>query len=327
MSLEAVTRLSDSVVRVLGKNPGQFTLHGTNTYLVGRTNPYLLIDTGEGRPEYLPLLEHTLLHGAPDVDRQKPLISDIIISHWHLDHIGGLPDVLGLLKKLNSPPPRLHKYPLPPDAVLRTHRKTSSFPEIVASLQSGTFAASPDGTPFHDLKHGQVLNGLRVLHTPGHTLDSICLHIPEDRALYTADTVLGAGSSVFEDLASYMVSLASILSFVKGDTEPSSLSSDKLYPGHGPVVTSPERWVAMYIRHREEREVQVLDTLSKLAENVSRSTMGIVQDLYKDVPEEMWVPASYSIGMHLEKLEKDGKVKRTGQHLVERQHIEWILVR
>ncbi|MGH7334452.1 MAG: hypothetical protein ACREKS_17265, partial [Candidatus Rokuibacteriota bacterium] len=50
---------SELVGRVLGLNPGLMTGPGTNTYLVGRRDP-ILIDTGAGVAEYLPLLESYL---------------------------------------------------------------------------------------------------------------------------------------------------------------------------------------------------------------------------------------------------------------------------
>ena len=74
---------SDLVGRVLGLNPGMMTGPGTNTYLVGRRDP-ILIDTGAGVPDYVPLLEHYL------GQRGWTQPSRVILTHRHRDHLGGV---------------------------------------------------------------------------------------------------------------------------------------------------------------------------------------------------------------------------------------------
>lgn len=190
-------QISDTIVRILGQNPGKFTLQGTNTYLVGTQSPYLLLDTGEGKAAYLPLLASAL--------GKDGVISQVVISHQHKDHWGGLAGVLGLLKERGAPRPTVWKW-----------RNVAYDQEIVGSLKEGTYKVSGDGEALASLVEGQVrpplvvtLKGvdltrrtqtlqatgctLQVVYTPGHTEDSICL-VACDGSIFTADTVLGTSS-------------------------------------------------------------------------------------------------------------------------------------
>ncbi|KAF8758294.1 Metallo-beta-lactamase superfamily [Rhizoctonia solani] len=229
------------VTRILGQNPGKFTLQGshcplmprgyltvlpqgTNTYLIGRSAPYILIDTGEGKPEYIPQLRTTLESSS---NGQCP-ISDIIITHKHQDHHGGLIDVLDFLSSQRSTnsteswhPPCIHLHPLPAGVT------DSSLTATISRLNDG-----------HQVQTADASAMLEVVHTPGHTADSISLILfdlseaksPVPVALFTADTVLGAGTAVFEDLSLYMQSLRRLVEL------PIWTHSITLHPGHGPAV-------------------------------------------------------------------------------------------
>ncbi|TFK25767.1 Metallo-hydrolase/oxidoreductase [Coprinopsis marcescibilis] len=337
-----VTKISDRVIRVLGQNPGKFTLQGTNTYLIGTSNPYILIDTAEGREEFIPVLRNALLTEAKPSNPILPDVSDIIISHWHHDHVGGLPTVLALLKQLwtsrnpSTPysPPRLHKHPLPPRVVSEEEAKWHILPKILAALPEDLYTAAPSGEVLHVLADSQVLEPpgttLRVIHTPGHTRDSISLYIPQDRALYTADTVLGQGTAVFEDLGLYLKSLNKMLKLggLEGDKES---DYDILYPSHGPVVAKGQETIANYIKHRLDREVQVLQLLAVLPEQTQGlsdsqgqwTTWDIVKKLYASYPESLWLPAARGIELHLKKLEEEGRIRKLGG---EGKDVAWRLV-
>lgn len=304
---------------------------GTNTYLVGENAPYTLIDTGEGQPGYIPLLECALEHGVNDPSGKSPRqhISDIIISHWHPDHVGGLFSVLNLLRSLwdaqNAPlpfqPPRIHKFPhtAPPD---------KRFQRAIQSVEPGMYMPSPGGSLFHDLHDGQSFPispsdassdqhaSFQVIHTPGHTEDSVALLFPSDKVLYTADTVLGQGTAVFQDLGTYLSTLRSLLSYLDKYTV--------LYPGHGPVVEKGEQVIKSYIEHRLEREAQIMQVLQQAPENTGGawSTWEIVSKIYAAYPRDLWEPAAWSVNQHLHKLVTDEKVKRLGG---EGKDTKWML--
>jgi hydroxyacylglutathione hydrolase len=161
---------------VLGLNPGMMTGPGTNTYLVGRSDP-VLIDTGAGVPGYLGVLEGYL------GERGWRQPSRVILTHRHRDHLGGVPHL------------------------------RERFPGLSVSKMIHKDAELPEGTA--DLRDGQVVKGdgvtLLAVHTPGHASDHLCYYLEEERALFSGDLILNGSTSVIPDedgdLADYMASL------------------------------------------------------------------------------------------------------------------------
>jgi cyclase len=69
-----------------------------------------------------------------------------------------------------------------------------------------------------------------LLHTPGHTPGQVAVHVPEERVVFTGDTVFSECQTwlMTSDVRQWLASLARV----------ASLDVDHLVPGHGPVTTT-----------------------------------------------------------------------------------------
>lgn len=123
--------------------------------------------------------------------------------------------------------------------------------------------------------------------------------------------VLGHGTSVFEDLSSYISSLKRMQNRVSG----------RGYPGHGAVIENATAKITEYIKHRQQREDEVVRVLRYNHLDVadgeasperkrSWTPLELVKVIYKDVPESLHLPASNGVLLVLKKLEDEGRVSR-----------------
>ena len=223
MEMSNVQRWSDRVITALGQNPSSFTGPGTNTYLVGTGKSRILLDTGDGRPEYLPVLSEAL-ESAGGVS-----IQEIVLTHGHPDHIGGARSV-----RAQHGPVRVSKRPYA--------RFDEPFELEIQAIDDGDKIETEGAT-------------LRAIHAPGHAPDHLCFVLEEEQALFTGDNVLGIGTTVIPpetgDLGQYMKSLDRLLEESPG----------ALFPAHGPRIDDGPSKIREYIQHRLAREEQILQTL------------------------------------------------------------------
>ena len=218
---------SDLVGRVLGLNPGMMTGPGTNTYLVGRRDP-ILIDTGAGVRDYVPLLERYL------GERAFTQPSRVLLTHRHRDHLGGVEQLRERFRGLR---------------VSKMRHRDAGLPE-----------------PIDDLRDGEVVHGdgvtLMPVYTPGHASDHLCYYLVEERALFTGDVILGGSTTVIPaddgDLLDYLASLRRLL----------GLDVRRIYPAHGPVIEDGPGRIREYIDHRMLRERQILEALADRVETI-----------------------------------------------------------
>ena len=134
-----------------------------------------------------------------------------------------------------------------------------------------------------------------VLHTPGHTADSVCFVVEGDdeTAVLTGDTVLGRGTTVVAHpdgaLAPYLDSLRRIV----------ALGPVTLLPGHGPVRDDAAALATEYLAHRAERLEQVRAAVAAGAATAA----DVVRVVYADSDEALWPAAELSVRAQLEYLD------------------------
>ena len=72
---------------------------------------------------------------------------------------------------------------------------------------------------------------VNVLYTPGHSRGSICLFEPENKVVFSGDTVFAHG-----DFGRFDLPGGDFMSLRRSIERVGSLDVKRLYPGHGPVV-------------------------------------------------------------------------------------------
>jgi len=237
----------------------------TTIYLVGR-DQVLSIDTGADEERYRWMLRGYL------AATEKAEIGMSALSHFHFDHSSNLRWVC---EEFNA---EAH---VSPDTAARLDGK---LPDHVLPLNEGD-ELSPGGSV-----------RLQVLHTPGHSPDSLCFYLEDEGVLFTGDTILGGTSTAVNDLADYLQSLRRLRALP---------NMQVICPGHGPLITDPVTWIDEYITHREERESQIVAELSK---GVPLTSWQIMEHLYTDVDPRLRRMADRNVQTHLAKLEKEGRL-------------------
>ena len=262
--------------RVLAPNASPYTFTGTQTHIVGDTD-LAVIDPGPDDPAHLDALL-AVIAGRPVVA--------IVITHHHRDHspgsrplkaATGAPIVGAAPFVLNDDGPRADAsfdYDYAPDRVLTEGEKVAG--------QGWT---------------------LEAIATPGHTKNHLAFALPETRALFSGDHVMGWSTSVVSppdgDMTDYMASLEKLLP-----------RDDRVfYPGHGPEIERPQRLVRGMLGHRKQREGQILRLLS---EGVG-AIPAMVERMYVGVDPRLFPAAARSVLAHLIDLERRGLVQRRGE--------------
>ena len=136
----------------------------------------MVVDPGDNIPQILALLaKHHLT------------LKQIVVTHGHIDHVGGALR----LKKATGAPILMNQNDLPQLDMMDVQAGWIGVapPEV----------APPDVSAEEGMAVGIAGHTAHILHTPGHTQGSICLHFAPENLLLAGDTLF-AGSIGRTDL-------------------------------------------------------------------------------------------------------------------------------
>jgi glyoxylase-like metal-dependent hydrolase (beta-lactamase superfamily II) len=225
--------------------PGVYAINlgSVNTFLIADGKHFTLIDTGyvQSVPAIL-----AAIHG---LNVRPEMITNIVLTHCHPDHAGGVAE----MQRLSDAMVWVHPFDAAVVRGLRPMVPVIPSPGLLNQLlyRMVVTRTSPEIPPIqevHDLVDGTVLpirGGLRVIHTPGHSAGHVALRLERNGGLlFVGDACSNLPnlrlSIVYEDLAVGQRSLAQL----------ASIPAQMICFGHGPelqgtaVATFAKRWQA-----------------------------------------------------------------------------------
>lgn len=244
---------------------------GTECYWICDGGRTVLVDVADGSSAAREVLERDWAALG------RPVVQAVVATHHHRDHSGGGP----WARKLWQAPLYLHSR------------------DIELLGQRDGFEMARLWQPYEEPVLMVGSTAVHLIEAPGHTPGQWNLWVPKAGALLAGDNVLGSTSSVIGppegDMGAYLETLAALR----------RVEPRVILPGHGPVVSEPDTYLAGYIAHREERNRQILGLLH----DGPRTARSLAESLYRDtLPPEKMPLGEWMVQGHLDWFRRQGLV-------------------
>ena len=262
--------LLKNVMRLTAPNPGMMTGPGTNSYIVGTADTgYIVIDPGPDDAAHIARL----------FEATGGRIEAIVCTHSHPDH---------------SPGAR-------PLQALCAHR-----PPILGLPSAATARADSRFTPDRLLLNQELLtithqaqkHTLRVIFTPGHAANHVCLVLVEDGLLFSGDHILNGSTTIINppdgDMSDYFDSLDRLTDACNEH------EIDFILPAHGHVLGEAPQAIAQLRAHRLKREAKVAAAMQARPGGTLDDWVALA---YDDTDPRLWPIARRSLQAHVDRLQ------------------------
>jgi len=157
-------------------------LRAANVYLLVTGDDLLLVDTG------MPGEADRIARQMQEQGYSLSELRTIVLTHAHVDHVG----TAAVLARRSGAQVLAHSREVPYIERTQSMPAASRLWRILGWLSErmmGRQSASQVNRALEDGETIDVLGGLQVIHTPGHTPGSICLYQAERQLLFVGDTL------------------------------------------------------------------------------------------------------------------------------------------
>ena len=262
--------VAPDVHRLTVNNPGPFTFHGTNSYIIGR-DTLAIIDPGPEDDAHFDALIEAI--------GERP-VSHIFVSHTHRDHS----PLAARLKAATGAP------------IAAEGRHRAARPLNIGEINPLDASADQEFEPDIELRDNETVSGdgwsITALATPGHTANHMAFALEDTGIVFSADHVMSWSTSIVAPpdgaMSDYMTSLEKLLA-----------RDDSVYfPGHGGRLHEPSKFVRGLRAHRRMRERAILERVRA----GDRTIPDMVAAIYRDIDPRLHGAAGLSVLAHLEDL-------------------------
>jgi cyclase len=202
-------------------------LRGCNPSFVTTSDGVVVIDTPQLPTRAVAMREEAESHGPIRYLINTEHHVDHIFGNYYFKGVGAVVEHQGLYDNFMTVTPDLDPYAYaceaiptddPAGAALLPDRDT-----YYADPNKGTVVFTGDLT-LHVGDHT-----FRLLHTPGHTPGQLAVHVPEERVVFTGDTI-------FSECQTWLMT-SNVEQWLAALERIGGLDVDRIVPGHGPVTT------------------------------------------------------------------------------------------
>jgi glyoxylase-like metal-dependent hydrolase (beta-lactamase superfamily II) len=276
------TELEPGLVQVTMPLP--WALDHVHCYALAAPEGWTIVDTGLGTEQTLAWWEQVL------ESLGRPVVAQLVVTHYHPDHLGSSADLAGLTGAAEIVQGRLDRelsvaaWEQGDDAEFARYLRDHGMPDDLAAAstraESGTAVHPVVPTTLVDEGDVVAAGGLRwrVLHLPGHADGHIALHDEAGGRLLGGDVLLDEitpnvgrwPDTAADPLGRYLATLDRL----------AGLAPAVVYPGHGPVIRNAAQRSREIAGHHDER----LDAAAAALAEGAESAYEAAQVIWRDEP-------------------------------------------